>query len=135
MWSFYLHFVIKFCPRQKIYDLYIIMFLLYKYYYIHKSFFSHNNFILFSAPGSQYNNYGSSWQDNSGFFGPFNKCMYASGGYRKICGNSNVRYQVDGKQGLALNGFSKFYIGFTRAVDFSFIGNFCKVWLFLGAVL
>jgi len=49
----------------------------------------------YSAPGAQYNNYGTSYQDNSGFFGPFNKCMYTNSGYRKICGNSNVRYGVE----------------------------------------
>lgn len=49
----------------------------------------------YAASGAVYNNYGTSYQDNSGFFGPFNKCMYTHSGYRKICGNSNVRYGVE----------------------------------------
>jgi len=49
----------------------------------------------YAAAGSQYSNYGTRWQDNSGFFGPFNKCMYTNSGFRKICGDTNVRYQVE----------------------------------------
>jgi len=43
---------------------------------------------------SSYATYGAGLYENSGFFGPWNKCMYASIGYRKICGD-NIRYQVE----------------------------------------
>ena len=42
--------------------------------------------------------YGTSYfgqPDNSGFFGPFNKCQYQSGGYIKNCGPT-VKYQIQG---------------------------------------
>jgi len=44
--------------------------------------------------GQSTNSYDRSWLDNTGFFGPFNKCMYTSGGYSKICGN-NIQYRVE----------------------------------------
>jgi len=49
----------------------------------------------FRPPGAA-QQYGTSYfgqPDNSGFFGPFNKCQYQSGGYIKNCGPT-VKYQI-----------------------------------------
>lgn len=46
------------------------------------------------AGQSSFGQYGVGIYENSGFFGPWNKCIYQSIGYRKLCGY-NVRYQVE----------------------------------------
>lgn len=51
---------------------------------------------LLGAGQSSFGQYGVGIYENSGFFGPWNKCIYQSIGYRKLCG-FNVRYQVEGK--------------------------------------
>ena len=52
---------------------------------------------MFSGGTSIYAQYGAGNSEGSGFFGPWNKCQYASLGYRKLCGDQATRYIVEGE--------------------------------------